>query len=79
MSAAKRYNGTFFTLEEKSKILSSSLKSFGVVEADKSIQVDLIKRIFKHKSKEYIPRLLHFFLNSNGKDEFWYTQDNKQE
>ena len=66
-------------MEEKTKVLSSSLKSFGVVEADKSIQVDLIKRIFKHKSKEYIPRLLHFFLNSTGRDKFWYSQDNKQE
>ena len=68
----KFHDGRVFTEEEKAKLLSSTLKTFGDSEAQKSIQVKNINKIFKYTNKEAIPHLLYFYLNSKGSDTFWH-------
>ena len=68
----KFHDGRAFTEEEKANLLSSTLKTFGDSEAQKSIQVKNINKIFKYTNKEAIPHLLYFYLNSKGSDTFWY-------
>ena len=65
-----------FTETEKAKALSAALKSFGKNEAQKSIQVRNINKIFDFTRKEAIPHLLYFYLNSKVSDTFWYDSTN---